>query len=79
MKQIPVGTIVTIEAPGSRGDNGETRFIPAIVTKQWPDSSLQLYAFHFEGVPLLVNAVPLDRVRMVGQSEPVERAKSFST
>ena len=39
MKQIPIGTIVTIEAPGGRGDNGNTRTIPALVLSQWPDGS----------------------------------------
>lgn len=79
MKRVPVGTIVCVEAPGSRGDNGERRLIPAIVTSQWPDESLELYSFHFEGVPLLMRSVPLTAVWMVGQPEPVEkRERAFS-
>lgn len=82
MKHIPVGTIVTVMAPGSRSSDGQERLIPAIVTGQWPDGSLQLYSFHFEGVPLLMNSKPLNEVFMPGQSEPVEkvpeRQASFS-
>ena len=62
---IPVGTMVTLEAPGSRATDGEVRRIPAVVLQQWPDQSLELYAFHFEGVPSLVRSVPLDRVQVV--------------
>jgi hypothetical protein len=56
--------MVTFEAPGSRGDEGETRTIPAVVMGQWPDGSLQLYCFHFEG-SFLKNSVPLECVKMV--------------
>lgn len=75
MKRIPTGTIVCVEAPGSRGDGGERRLIPAIVLQQWPDESLQLYSFHFEGVPLLMNSVALDYIHMPGQSEPVKSSR----
>jgi hypothetical protein len=78
MKQVPIGTTVVIEAPGSRGDNGATRMIPAVVLQQWPDSSVDLYALHFEGAPILMRGVTLDRVRMVGQAEPVEKPRTFS-
>ena len=45
--KIPIGRMVTIEAPGSRGDEGNARTVPAVVTAQWPDGSLQLFVFHF--------------------------------
>lgn len=75
MKHIPIGTIVCVEAPGSRVSNGEARTIPAIVLGQWPDESLQLYCFHFEGAPLLMNSISLDFVRNVGQPEPIGKSK----
>jgi hypothetical protein len=71
---VKVGTIVRFEAPGSRNTDGETRVIPAVVTGQWPDGSLQLYALHFEGA-FLVNSIPLDRVEMLfdrGESDRIE-------
>jgi|SRR5215475_840134 len=64
VQQIEVGSIVRFEAPGSRGTSGDTRRIPAIVTGQWPDGSLQLFALHFEG-SFLVNAIAPDQVEMV--------------
>ena len=70
MKQIPIGTIVTIEAPGGRGDNGNTRTITAIVLSQWPEGSLELFAFHFEG-SFLVRAVPLSAVKLAGQADVI--------
>lgn len=76
MKHIPVGTVVCVVAPGSRSSNGEERLIPAIVLKQWPDESLQLYSFHFEGVPLLMNSVSLDFVFGPGQPEPIGKSKA---
>ena len=36
-----------------------------MVLAQWPDQSLELYAFHFEGIPSLMRSVPLDMVRIV--------------
>lgn len=65
VQQIDIGSIVRFTAPGSRETNGETRVIPAIVTHQWPDGSLQLYALHFTGSPLLQQAVRPDMVEMV--------------
>jgi hypothetical protein len=67
--QIPIGTIVTIEAPASRGDDGSVRIIPAIVMKQWADGSLQLFAFHFEG-SFLMNSVPLADCKTMGNPSP---------
>ena len=77
MKRIPIGTMVIVEAPGSRGDSGETRMLPAVVMKQWEGGELQLFAFHFEG-SFLMNAVPLDRCYGVGEKEPLARPVSFS-
>ena len=77
MKHIPIGTMVVVEAPGGRGQEGETRQIPAIVLGQWQDGQVQLYALHFEG-SFLINAIPLERCRLVGQTETIERPKSFS-
>ena len=77
MKQIPIGTMVVVEAPGGRGQEGETRMIPAIVLGQWQDGQVQLYALHFEG-SFLMNAVPLERCRLVGQSEVIEKPRSFT-
>lgn len=65
VQQIDVGAIVRVTAQGSRETNGEARIIPAIVTHQWPDGSLQLYCFHFQGSALLQNAVRPDMVEMV--------------
>ena len=65
VQRIEVGAIVRITAPGSRETNGEERVIPAVVTHQWPDGSLQLYAFNFMGSPLLQNAVKPEFVEMV--------------
>jgi hypothetical protein len=72
MKHIPIGTIVCVVAPGSRASNGEERTIPAVVMGQWPSGNLQLYSFHFEGSPILMNDVPLTAVHMPGQTETVE-------
>lgn len=67
MKVVPIGTIVTVEAPGSRGTEGETRTIPAVVLSQWPDGSLELFALHFEG-SFLMRSIPVDDVRIVSQA-----------
>lgn len=64
-QQIEVGAIVRVTAPGSRETDGEARTIPAVVTHQWPDGTLQLYCLHFQGSPLLANAVRPDDVEMV--------------
>ena len=64
-QQVEVGAIVRIVAPGSRESDGEERVIPAMVTHQWPDGSLQLYCFHFQGSPLLANAVRPEAVELV--------------
>ena len=77
MKKISIGTIVIVEAPGSRGEESDVRMIPAVVMKQWPDGQLQLFAFHFEGA-FLINAMPLDRCYAVGEKEPLARPVSFS-
>jgi hypothetical protein len=63
-QQVEVGAIVRIVAPGSRETTGGERVIPAVVLGQHPDGSLQLYCLHFQGSPLLQNAVPLDAVEM---------------
>lgn len=65
VQQIDVGSIVRFVAPGSRETNGETRVIPAVVTQQWPDGTIQLYCFHFQGSPLLQNSVRPEMVEMV--------------
>ena len=65
VQQVDVGSIVRINAPGSRETNGEARVIPAVVTHQWPDGTLQLYCFHFQGSALLQNAVRPEFVEMV--------------
>jgi hypothetical protein len=66
MMDIPVGTVVTFQAPSERDAEGEKREIPAIVMKRWPDGSLQLFAFHFEGAHL-VYTIPPDAVKIVKQ------------
>lgn len=73
--KLPVGTIVTVEAPGSRVSGGEAQEIPAIVLKQYQNFSLDLYAFHFEGVPVLLRAVPLDRVALPAPVKPMDQPK----
>jgi hypothetical protein len=65
IQRVEVGAIVRIAAAGSRETNGESRVIPAMVIHQWPDGSLQLYAFHFQGSPLLQQAVKPEMVEMV--------------
>ena len=68
---IPVGTVVTVVARGSRASNGEEQVVPAIVLRQYekaPGQPLDLYVFHFEGVPSLMGAVPSDAVKMVQPS-----------
>src|SRR5262245_60249399 len=64
-QRIEVGAIVRVVAQGSRESDGEARVIPAIVLHQWPDGSLQLYCLHFQGSPLLQNAVRPEFVEMV--------------
>ena len=64
-QRVEVGAIVRVVVPGSRESDGEPRMIPAIVIHQWPDGSLQLYSFHFQGSPLLQNAVRPEQVEMV--------------
>lgn len=78
MKHIPIGTVVVVAAPGSRGDDGPPREIPALVTRQWEDGSLELYACHFEGVPIMMRSVPLSSVHLPGMTEPIERPRSFA-
>ena len=51
--EIEIGSIVTFEMPGSRETSGVAQRVPAIVLGQWPDGSLQLYAFHFQGQHLV--------------------------
>lgn len=65
VQRVEVGAIVRVVAPGSRETNGEERIIPAVVTHQWPDGSLQLYCFHFQGSPHLMQAVKPELVEMV--------------
>ena len=67
MTHVETGTLARVTAPGSRNIEGKTRVIPAIVMGQWPDGSLQLFCFHFEG-SFLMNAVPLADVEIA--SEP---------
>lgn len=77
--RVPVGTMVTVQAPGSRATDGEVRIIPAVVMQQWADGSVQLYAFHFEGVPSLMHSVPLDRIEIVPpprQGDPTRELKN---
>ena len=69
MITVEVGSIVRFEAP-DRNDQAKARLIPAIVMGQWPDGSLQLFAFQFEG-PYLVHSIPLDQVQVVTKSQPV--------
>ena len=69
--RVPVGTMVTVEAPGGRGDNGLTRTIPAVVLGQWGDGSLQLYALHFEG-SFLMNSVPYEMTKPIEQAQKPE-------
>lgn len=76
MKFIPVGTMVTF-ARTDHNEEGDTRIIPALVLGQWPNGALELYLFHFEGAPSYLREVPLTAVRMVGQSEPIEKTKSL--
>lgn len=64
-ERIEVGSIVRFVAPGSRETSGEERIIPAMVLHQWADGSLQLYALHFQGAPLLQQAVRPEMVEMV--------------
>lgn len=61
---VEIGAIVTFEAQGGRGDNGQPRIIPAIVMAQHPDGSLQLFAFHFEGSHL-VHSIPVEQCKVV--------------
>jgi hypothetical protein len=77
MITVEVGSIVRFQAP-DRNDQAQARLIPAIVMGQWPDGSLQLFAFHFEG-SYLVNSMPLDQVQVLmkpqGAIQPVNPAK----
>lgn len=63
-QRVEVGAVVRITAPGSRETNGEARVIPAMVTHQWPDGSLELCAFHL-GSPQHVRAIKPEMVEMV--------------
>lgn len=65
MNEIEIGAIVRISAPGSRETSGEERRIPALVLHQHHDGTLQLYCLHFQGSPLLINAVRPDTVELV--------------
>jgi len=76
--KLPVGTIVTVVAPGSRGSAGEAQEIPAIVLKQYSDFSLDLYAFHFEGVPVLMRAVPFANVMLPEPVKSLREPPKFS-
>ena len=70
---LPVGTVVTVVARGSRASNGEEQMVPGIVLKQYekaPGQPVDLYVFHFEGVPSLMGAVPSDAVKIVHQPAP---------
>jgi hypothetical protein len=69
MISVEVGSIVRFEAP-DRNDQAKARVIPAIVTGQWPDGSLELYAFHFEG-SYLVHSIPLEQVQVIMKPQPV--------
>ena len=64
-QQIEIGAIVRLVAQGSRESDGVERVIPAIVSRQWPDGSLDLYSFHFTGSPLLQRSVRPEMVEMV--------------
>jgi hypothetical protein len=75
---IPIGTMVTIEAPGGRGDNGLTRTIPAVVLGQWATGEVQLYALHFEG-SFLMNAVPWENIKIVGSDKPLIATQPMSS
>jgi hypothetical protein len=69
---VEIGTIVRFQAPNWRGAEGEVRWLAAVVIGQWPDGSLQLYAFHFEG-SFLVNSFPARNVEVLGNVEALER------
>lgn len=70
-KVVEIGSIVRVEARGSRSTDGEPRLIPAIVLSQHEDGSLQLFCFHFEG-QYLANAVPLDQCEIVIDAKAVQ-------
>ena len=74
--EIKLGYTVTFEARGARGDNGDTREIPAIVIGIHPDGSLQLFAFHFEGSHL-VHSIRREDVTVVTAPQP-QPADKFS-
>jgi len=67
---LPVGTMVVVEAPGSRASDGEVQQIPAVVMKQ-ENGFLHLYAFHFEGVPSHM-LVPVVDVKIVSQPQALK-------
>src|SRR5215475_2220120 len=73
MTDISVGSMVRILAPGSRESDGEQRVIPAVVIGQWPDGSLQLYALHFQGSPVLMNSVRSQDVEVVFDPGAIQR------
>ena len=73
MTDVQVGSIVRILAPGSRESDGEQRVIPAVVIGQWPDGSLQLYALHFQGSPVLMNSVRPQSVEVAFNPEAIHR------
>jgi len=59
-----VGSIVRFSVPGSYETEGQARIVPAIVISQWPDGSLELFAFNFAG-PYLIHAKPPGEVEVV--------------
>jgi hypothetical protein len=72
VKTFCIGSIVRIKAPGSRESEGEERDIPAVVIGQWSNGDLQLYALHFQGSPVLINAIPVERVEVVWENSLFE-------
>lgn len=74
--EYPIGTMVCVEAPGSRGTEGQPRIIPAVVTWQWPDGSLELFCFHFEG-SFHQRSVPAALVRPVPPLKPNGQAAAL--
>ena len=69
VQQIEIGAIVRIIAPGSRESDGRERTIPAMVIQQYPRGELDLYAFHFQGSPLLLRARPEDVEMVMSRTE----------
>lgn len=72
-----IGSIVTFEARNSRGQEGEGEILPAIVMKQHPDGSLQLWAFHFQGSNLVYSIRP-EEVKLVIGPAPTAVEKKYN-